>query len=188
MDSKKKMLLHICCAPCLVFPLKDLQEKYPEFDITGYFYNPNIHPYKEFSRRLDTLNLFAEKTALKLIIDSNYEIEDFIREQLKSIDKKEGKCSKCYTLRLKQVASYAKQNNFDIFSTTLLVSPYQKHNLVKLIGEIVGYEEKINFFYKDFRLGWNEGIQISKEFKLYRQPYCGCIFSEKERYYKKPKR
>ena len=187
MTNKRKMLLHICCAPCSTFPLKNLCENHQEFDITGYFYNPNIHPYKEFKKRLDTLKLFAEKTNLNLIVDSNYDIEDFIREQIKSIDSGKDRCLKCYTLRLKQVASFAKENNFDVFSTTLLVSPYQKHDLIKLSGEIISSELGVDFYYQDFREGWHEGVQISKDLELYRQPYCGCIFSEKERYYKKPK-
>lgn len=174
-----RLLLHICCGPCAAYPVKDLREK--GIDITGYFFNPNIHPYKEFSRRLDTLKDYAQRKYLPLLIDDRYILEDFLKNALNAPN---GRCRMCYEVRLRKAAEIAKDNKFDAFSTTLLVSPYQKHDIIKEIAEQIAAEESIPFYYSDFRTGWKEGVAISKEMELYRQPYCGCIFSEKERYYK----
>ena len=172
-----RILLHICCGPCAAYPVKTLKENGHE--ITGYFYNPNIHPYKEFMRRLETAQEFAGKAGIELIADKEYELETFLRNALINLDKR---CSYCYESRLRQAAKFAKQNGYECFSTSLLVSPYQKHDIIKATCEKIALEEKIPFLYVDFRDGWNEGVQISKDMELYRQPYCGCIFSEKERY------
>lgn len=177
-----RLLLHICCGPCAAYPVKHLNDQ--GYDITGYFYNPNIHPYKEFTRRLDTLKDFAQRSNLPIIIDDSYTLEEFLANALNA-DK--GRCQMCYELRLKKAAQIAKINNYDAFTTTLLVSPYQKHDIIREIGERIAKEVGIKFFYSDFRIGWKEGVAISKEMELYRQPYCGCIFSEKERYYKPKK-
>ncbi len=181
-----RMLLHVCCGPCSVFPLKHLQENYPDCQITGYFYNPNIHPYKEFVRRLDTLRDYAGKIGLdNLIIDESYELEDFLRAALTTPG---GRCRYCYDLRLLQTARLAKLHGFDCFSTTLLVSPHQQHELIKAAGERAARTEGIDFFYQDFRPGWQEGVKISRELEMYRQPYCGCVLSERDRYYKPARR
>ena len=172
-----RLLLHICCGPCAAYPVKDLREK--GIDITGYFFNPNIHPYKEFSRRLDTLKDYAQRKNLPLLIDDRYTLEAFLKNALSAPN---GRCRMCYEVRLRKAAEIAKNNNFDAFSTTLLVSPYQKHDIIKEVAEQIAAEEGIPFYYSDFRTGWKEGVAISKEMELYRQPYCGCIFSEKERY------
>jgi hypothetical protein len=177
-----RMLLHVCCGPCAAFPVKHLREQ--GYEIVGYFYNPNIHPYKEFTHRLATLQEFAGKIALDLIVDDRYTLEEFLHSALQAGD---GRCRMCYELRLSQAAQFAKDNDFDCFSTTLLVSPYQKHDAIREIAERIAVEKDIPFCYIDFRPGWHEGVAISKELELYRQPYCGCIFSEKERYHKKRK-
>lgn len=177
-----RMLLHVCCGPCSVFPLKHLQEEYSQYEVTGYFYNPNIHPYKEFVRRLDTLKAFAQKIGLNnLIIDERYLLDEFLRQALAAPC---GRCRNCYDMRMKQTARYAKENGFDCFSTTLLVSPYQQHDLIKEAAEEAAKAVGINFCYIDFRPGWQAGVTRSRELEMYRQPYCGCIFSEKDRYYK----
>lgn len=174
-----KLFLHVCCGPCAAYPVKCLREQGHE--VTGYFFNPNIHPYKEFIHRLDTLKEFAQKSNLDLIIDSSYTLEEFLSNALSA---PAGRCQMCYELRLRKAAQMAKAGQYDAFSTTLLVSPYQKHDIIKEIGERIAQEENITFYYHDFRPGWKEGVAISREMELYRQPYCGCIFSEKERYYK----
>ncbi|HWR09426.1 epoxyqueuosine reductase QueH [Sporomusa sp.] len=177
-----RMLLHVCCGPCAVFPLKHLQQTYPGAEITGYFYNPNIHPYKEFMRRLDTLKNFAGKIGINnLIINESYTLEEFLRQALATPG---GRCRYCYDLRMLQTARYAKEHGFDCFSTTLLVSPYQQHELIKEAAEAAARAEGVDFCYADFRTGWQEGVKISRELEMYRQPYCGCVFSEKDRYYK----
>lgn len=183
----KKLLLHMCCGPCGIFPVKHLREKYPGYTVAGYFYNPNIHPYQEFLRRLEALKAFSETAALELIADEDYELEDFLTKVISSSkeEKKEDRCRVCYEIRLRNTACLAKKEGFDAFTTTLLVSPYQKHELIKEVAQKIAQEEGVEFFYLDFRPGWREGVSLSRELKLYRQPYCGCIFSEKERYYKK---
>lgn len=174
-----KMLLHVCCGPCAAFPVKYLYVH--GYDVVGYFYNPNIHPYKEFSRRLETAKEFAAKVGLELVVDDRYTLEEFLQRAMTGT---QGRCRECYELRLRHTARYAKANGYDCFSTTLLVSPYQQHDWIREIAEDIADKEEVPFCYIDFRAGWTEGVQISKEMELYRQPYCGCIFSEKERYLK----
>ncbi|MCE5284905.1 MAG: epoxyqueuosine reductase QueH [Pelosinus sp.] len=177
-----RILLHICCGPCATFPVKALREEGHE--LAGFFYNPNIHPYKEFSHRLETLKEYAVKVNLSVHIDDRYSLEDFLQAALKNLGER---CSMCYEVRLREAARFAKENGFDAFSTTLLVSPYQKHEVICQVAEQIAKEEGISFYYSDFRPGFREGVEISKAMELYRQPYCGCIFSEKERYCKEKK-
>lgn len=174
-----KILLHMCCGPCSIAPVKYLREH--DFNIQGYFYNPNIHPYKEFQRRLDTLREYAEAEDLPLIADDDYALESFLRGV---VHKESTRCLYCYEIRLRGAARKAKECGTDAFSTTLLVSPYQNHEQIKYIGETVAQEEGIPFYYADYRPGWREAVSESRRREMYRQPYCGCIYSEKDRYYK----
>jgi predicted adenine nucleotide alpha hydrolase (AANH) superfamily ATPase len=172
-----KILLHACCGPCSIFPVKELTEQ--GHDLTGYFYNPNIHPYTEFRKRLETFEQYVEKTGLPVIIDSEYELDEFLR----GVSFREGdRCRICYGMRLRRAARVAKKGGFDAFSSTLLVSPMQKHDLIKDIGEAAGEEMGIPFYYHDFRPGYREGVRISREEQMYRQQYCGCIYSERDRH------
>ncbi len=174
-----RILLHTCCGPCTIFPLKYLRAS--DFEVTGYFYNPNIHPYTEWRKRRDALAEFARAHELPVIYDESYELEEFLRQ----IAYREGsRCRVCYHLRLKRAASVARKGKYDYFSTTLLVSPFQKHDLIREIGEAVAGECDIPFFYSDFRPGFKEATILSKELGMYRQQYCGCIYSEKERFLK----
>lgn len=174
-----KLLMHICCGPCTIYPLKVLRTH--GHDVTGVFYNPNIHPYQEYSRRKQTLQDYAEKILLNVMWPESYFLEEFLRQVASAPD---NRCVYCLTDRLKFTARQAKKENFDAFTSTLLYSRYQKHDLIREIGEAVSRELSINFCYEDFRSGWNEGVRISKELEMYRQPYCGCIYSEKERFCK----
>ncbi|MDD2212344.1 MAG: epoxyqueuosine reductase QueH [Clostridia bacterium] len=173
-----KILLHVCCGPCSIYPVETLRQAGHE--IRGYFYNPNIHPYTEFTKRLETFTNYAQKIELPVILDEQYALEEFLR----SVVFREGeRCRICYSSRLKKAAQIAKQGKFDAFTTTLLVSPFQKHELIKEIASSIAIETEVPFYYEDFRAGFKEGVLKSKEEKMYRQQYCGCIFSEKERYY-----
>jgi hypothetical protein len=172
-----RLLLHICCGPCTIYPLKVLRTHGHE--VTGFFYNPNIHPYQEYERRRQTLRDYAEKVLLNVIRPDGYPMEEFLR---RVASKPEDRCVYCLTDRLKFAAHQAKQENFDAFTSTLLYSRFQNHDLIRQIGEAQGHQMGIEFLYEDFRLGWNEGVRISKELDMYRQPYCGCIYSEKERF------
>ncbi len=172
-----KLLLHTCCGPCLLYPLKVLREL--QCDTTGYFYNPNIHPFTEFKKRLDSLISVAEDLTIPLVVDRNYGLVTFTR---KVVHNEENRCSLCYDLRLQETAQLAKRDGFTHFSTTLLYSRYQKHDLIKDKCVKLADEHGIQFFYHDFREGWQSGIDESIDRSLYRQPYCGCIYSEQERY------
>ena len=176
----KKILLHICCGPCAVYPSKRLKEE--NFDVSGFWYNPNIQPYQEYRRRLMAAGYFARVTSLELIIDTEYPLQDFLRGILEKDAKEKIRCGFCYELRMERTAKVAKEKGFDYFTTTLLYSKFQQHNLITKIGERLAKKYDVGFYYEDFREGWKEGIVISKEMGLYRQQYCGCIFSEKERY------
>ncbi len=173
------ILVHICCGPCAIYPVETLRQA--GHDLMGYFFNPNIHPYTEWKQRKETLSDFARQTDLKLILNEDYQLESF----LQAVAFREStRCRVCYHLRLQSAALVAKKGKFDAFSTTLLYSKFQKHEQIREIGEAVGQSLGIAFYYGDFRKGWKAGIEKSKEMGLYRQPYCGCIYSEKERYFR----
>lgn len=174
-----KLLMHICCGPCTIYPLKALRTH--GHDVTGLFYNPNIHPYLEYARRKQTLQDYAEKILLNVIWTEGYPLEDFLRHVAENPDKR---CIYCLTDRLKFTAELARKENFDAFTSTLLYSRFQQHDLIRETGENLSRQMGIPFFYEDFRGGWNEGVRISKEMEMYRQPYCGCVYSEKERFCK----
>jgi len=176
-----KTLLHICCAPCAIYPLRILQEKGDE--VYGLFYNPNIHPYTEYKKRYDALEKYAGDVGLKIISSDDYPMEEFFRNV---VFREENRCRYCYYSRLRYAAHIAKKGKFDRFTSTLLYSKFQKHELMRDVGDSVGREVGIPFYYVDFREGWKEGIEISKSLGMYRQQYCGCIYSEKERFYKRP--
>ncbi|KJS17367.1 MAG: hypothetical protein VR69_05325 [Peptococcaceae bacterium BRH_c4b] len=175
-----KMLLHTCCAPCTIYPLDRIREE--GIDVTGFYYNPNIHPYTEWVRRRETLEEYAGEKNFKLITDEEYQLEEFLRAV---VHRETERCAHCYAMRLCSAAAVAVRGKFDYFSTTLLVSPFQKHDLIREIGEAVGKEYGVPFYYADFRPGYKEATARSKELGMYRQQYCGCIYSEKERYCKK---
>ena len=150
-------------------------------NVHGFFYNPNIHPYQEFQHRLTALQVYAPTVSLPLQVDGRYEMEEFLRLV---VFREEQRCRCCYGMRLQAAAIVAKQGNFDAFTATLLYSRFQNHEAIKEIGEQIGHEVGIPFYYMDFRPGWQEGVNESKNLGLYRQKYCGCIYSEKERYCK----
>lgn len=176
------ILLHACCGPCATFPVKSLREMGHE--VSGFFYNPNIHPYKEYEKRLLTFQDYARKAELKTVVQDEYALESFLRM---TAHREDIRCQFCYRMRLTETAKFAQENHYEAFSTTLLVSPYQNHNLIKGIGDELAETYKIPFYYQDFRSGYKEGVNISREMDLYRQPYCGCIYSERDRYRKEKK-
>lgn len=172
-----RILLHSCCGPCTIYPLKVLQSQ--NHEVTAYFNNPNIHPFKEFKRRLTTLQEYALTEDIPLVADEKYGLTEFLQ---KVVFKEKARCGICYEMRLQQTAEYAAKGNFDGFSTTLLYSRYQNHELISSQCTKLADKYNLQFVYEDFRLGWQEGIDISIEKDMYRQPYCGCIYSEQERY------
>ncbi len=174
-----KILMHICCAPCAIYPLRVLREKGEE--VSGFFFNPNIHPYGEYRKRLDTLKEYSSKAGLKVIFDEAYPMEEFLRNVA---FREQERCRYCYYTRLSRAAETAKHGHFDGFTTTLLYSKYQNHDLIRETGESLAKAAGVNFIYLDFRDGWEEGVEVSRAMGLYRQRYCGCIYSEKERNFK----
>ena len=182
-----KLLLHACCGPCACYPTEKLTGDGVDFSIL--YFNPNIHPYKEFKQRLSTQREFCEKKEYDLIINKSYPLEDCVRGMLHEYEVGSVRCAYCYRVRLRYAAQFAKEHGYDAFSTTLLVSPYQKHELIKREAEAAAQEFGVPFFYEDWRTGYQRGVDISLELGLYRQQYCGCVFSERDRYevVKKPK-
>jgi predicted adenine nucleotide alpha hydrolase (AANH) superfamily ATPase len=172
-----RILLHTCCAPCLVHPLDDLRSEGHE--VTALFLNPNIHPYSEFLRRLDAFADYSRRRDVAVLEDGQqWEMEDWLREV---VFRESQRCRICFTMRLERTAEIAAKKGFEAFSTTLLYSRFQKHDLLKTVAEAVSERYSIPFHYRDWRKGWNEGVKKYRELGLYRQKYCGCIYSEKER-------
>jgi len=151
------------------------------FEVMGFFYRHNIHPYSECLKRQENLESYARQIGLRLIIQDGYDLEGFIQNV---VYREKDRCTYCYHDRLQTTALLANRGKFDYYSSTLLYSKFQKHDLIKSIGESIGKSTGVPFFYEDFRSGWKEGIEKSKDLQMYRQQYCGCIYSEKERYFK----
>ena len=176
-----KVLLHSCCGPCTIYPLDVLRGE--GHAVMGFFYRHNIHPYTECLRRQETLERYAADQNLRLVVQDGYDMEGFVR----SVAFRETeRCRYCYHDRLRAAALVARKGKFAAFTSTLLYSRHQKHDLIREMGESVARESGVRFLYRDFRDGWREGIETSKALGMYRQPYCGCIYSEKERYYRAP--
>ena len=182
-NSPMKVLLHICCAPCAIYPLDTLRSS--GVDVDGYFFNHNIHPYQEYCRRLDTLREYSSLVGLKLVCHDEYRLEEFLAA---TAAKPEERCRYCYVSRLERSAATAAELGYQAFTSTLLYSRYQQHELIRQEGELAAERHGVRFLYHDYRSGWQQGIAASKELGLYRQQYCGCIYSEKDRYHPKPPR
>ncbi len=183
-----RILVHMCCGPCSIYPLKSILGDHAE--VWGFFYNPNIHPHSEFLKRLSAVKALAGYLSINVILHEEYKPLPFIKH-LKALANnlkhppKDLRCSYCYSLRLEETAKAAKSNGFDAFSSSLLYSKYQNHEKIKELGIDLGKKYGILFYYADFRTGWQDGINESREKGLYRQKYCGCIYSKIERYSKK---
>lgn len=178
-----KLLLHVCCAPCSSHVLQLLEK---EYDITVFFYNPNITEGLEYKKRVDELKRFvsvAEFTKNVKIIEGTYEPEAFL-EMSKGLElepERGSRCYKCYEQRMRETAEYAKQNGFDIFTTTLSISPHKDAGWLNEIGEKLSLELGVSYLYSDFKKknGYANSIRLSKEYDLYRQDYCGCVYSKR---------
>jgi len=169
----------MCCAPCSCFPVEKLRCE--GFSITGLWYNPNIHGYMEYKKRLMTLGYYITKEGKFDIIESGYDVKKWFHGT-GSTEYGDSRCFVCYRLRLMEAARISSETGIGAFTTTLLYSRYQDHEGVRTAGEEAAKEFSVDFLYRDFREGWKKGVEMSKSLKLYRQQYCGCIFSEKERF------
>ncbi|MFY0388350.1 epoxyqueuosine reductase QueH [Hominicoprocola fusiformis] len=172
-----KLLLHSCCAPCSVYCVDTLRAD--GIEPTSLWFNPNIHPWTEYDARRRTLLEYGEKEHVEVHILEDYGLRDFVRAVSADIDHR---CAHCYTIRLGTAAKYAADHGYDAFTSSLLISPYQNHELLKAVGETMGKQYGVEFYYRDFRPGFREGQAKAREMGLYMQKYCGCIFSEEDRY------
>ena len=173
-----RLLVHICCAPCLIGPLERLRAEH--MDVEGIFYNPNIHPFLEFRKRMKALHVVLESDDLAVEIDRTYGLEKFVTEIY--APERRRRCENCYTLRLRHTARRAHERGFDAFTTTLLVSPHQNHELIREVGDRAAAEAGTPFLYRDFRPLNDRSHAQAKRRRLYLQSYCGCCFSEYERF------
>ena len=177
-----KTLLHICCAPCANMPIEVLQTD--GFEVSGFWYNPNIHPFTEYRARRNTVREYLDSIDLRLIEKNDYGLRPFVRAVAEDI---ENRCVKCYELRLFETARTAKEGGFDSFTSSLFISPYQNHELMRETAERAAAQYGVEFLYRDFRPYFRDGQARARELGFYMQKYCGCVFSEEERYLKKSK-
>ncbi len=178
----QRILVHICCGPCAVFLLKD--SSLANLNPTGYFYNPNIHPAEEYLKRRGGVETLAKELGVEVLYEEDDGPRAFYERVLDDdmVPLPHGpRCRECYSLRLEKTAQAARKRGFDAFTTTLLYSKYQEHDYIKSAGESIGRAHGVPFHYEDFRRGWGRGIKLSKKMHLYRQKYCGCVYSIFER-------
>lgn len=176
--KNKRLLLHICCAPCSTYTVTRLRDE--AYTVTGFWYNPNIHPYREYERRRASLQEYARAGHLPMRWAA-YNMPAFLRA-VAGRESFRQRCRICYRIRLERTAREAKSGDYDAFTTTLLISPFQDQEAIREIGEEVAEEAGVGFHFENFRRGWSERGRLTKEHGLYRQQYCGCIYSERERY------
>ena len=177
-----KTLLHVCCAPCANQCVEALREE--EIAVTAFWYNPNIHPFTEYRSRRNCLRQYAESMDLPLVEKNDYALRPFVREVAEDIAHR---CVKCYEMRLFETARQAKELGFDSFTSSLFISPYQNHELMKEVAQRAAETYGVEFLYRDFREVFKAGQAFAREHEFYMQKYCGCVFSEEERYLKKNK-
>jgi len=170
-------LLHICCAPCATYTADRLREQ--AYDVTGFWYNPNIHPFSEHERRRETLVQYAAQIDLPVFWEPGYEIVDFMRA-IVGHERFRVRCPICYRIRLERTAQMAAREGFDAFTTTLLISPYQDQSAIVTLGNEAGKRHGVAFYFENFRQGWADHHVQVHEHNLYSQCYCGCVYSEWE--------
>lgn len=171
------ILLHVCCAPCAIYPVSRLRQA--GFQPAGFFYNPNIHPSTEYAKRLATVREYSALAGLPVTVRDDYDLDAFL---VRTAGTGPNRCEQCYRMRLDAAGAAARSQGFSLYTTSLLYSRHQKHDLIQGVAREMAREHGIEFFYEDFRTGWSEGIRKSKAMRLYWQQYCGCIYSERERY------
>lgn len=182
--ERPSLLLHVCCAPCSSYVLEYISAY---FDITAYFYNPNISPESEFVFRLSELSRFLEESGHREIgiISPEYDPREFygIVSGMEELPEGGERCRKCYELRLRRTAEAAKTGGFDYFTTTLSISPYKNSAWLNEIGGGLAEEYGVSYLFSDFKKhgGYKRSIELSHEYGLYRQDYCGCVYSKLER-------
>jgi len=173
----KSILVHCCCAHCAAYTVDYWRRQ--GYEVSTLWYNPNIHPYMEHQHRLEAMQSLAQEMNLPLITVEGYDIIDYFRQV---VGHESQRCQYCFRLRLSKTAETAQQMGFGAFTTTLLISPHQKHDLLQEIGNDLAGERGIDFLYADLRKRYSDSRRMTKPLNLYRQQYCGCVYSEWERY------
>ena len=174
-----KILLHSCCAPCANQCVDTLRQE--GHDPSLFWYNPNIHPFTEFKARRASLRLYAGLVNAPLIEADDYALRPFLAAVMPALG---SRCLVCYEMRMEKTARYAAEHGYDGFTTSLLISPYQNHEALRTAAESAAQRHGTRFVYRDFRPFFRAGQQTARDMELYMQKYCGCIFSEEERYQK----
>ncbi len=178
------ILLHVCCGPCSIVPVLRLREE--GHSVTGLFVNPNIHPLSEYLRRREAMVECADKLNLPMLWrDDVWNVQDWTFHASNLQERGQGRCAYCYASRLQVCAKMTKENGFEAFCSSLLYSKHQNHQQIIQEANDAALAQKVHFLYADFRDEWQKGIDLSKEYNLFRQNYCGCIYSEADRFAKK---
>jgi predicted adenine nucleotide alpha hydrolase (AANH) superfamily ATPase len=172
-----KVLIHCCCAHCAAYPVQHWREQ--GYEVSALWYNPNIHPYLEHRRRLEAMQSLAADLELPLEIIPGYDMPEYFQ---RVAGREDERCRYCYELRLAATAAAARTGGFDCFTSTLLISHHQPHELIQEVGERLAGESGGTFLYADLRKRYSDSRRITKPMELYRQQYCGCVYSEFERY------
>lgn len=178
-NSEKNVLVHACCAPCAAYSFEKLADN--SINPVGFFYNPNIHPQDEYKRRLEELIKFMDVKKYRLIIEEDSEKSWFKAVKGFETEKEGGKrCEICFRFRLEKTAVFAKENNFDGFTTVLTISPHKNSKIINQIGKELEKKHNIYFLEENFKKneGFKKSLELSKQYNLYRQNYCGCVFSQ----------
>jgi len=173
----KKVLVHTCCAHCAAYTVEHWRHQ--SYEVGGFWYNPNIHPYTEHQSRLESMESLAREIDLPLVVAGGYDMPEYFRRVAGHEDER---CRYCFDLRLMKTAEAAREHGYDAFTTTLLISPHQKHDIIREIGNKIAGEQGMEFLYADLRKRYSDSRHITNSLDLYRQQYCGCIYSEWERY------
>jgi epoxyqueuosine reductase len=173
----KSLLLHVCCAHCAAYPVEYWRKQ--GYDVTAFFYNPNVHPFNEYQNRLEAVRTLCIQMNVPLVVPDSYDMPEYFR---RVAGNESDRCRYCFELRLTKAATQTKQGGFDGFTTTLLISRHQDHELIKITGQKAAREACVDFLYTDLRKRFSDSRVMSKPLHLYVQQYCGCVYSEWERY------
>ncbi|MDP6416861.1 MAG: epoxyqueuosine reductase QueH [Gammaproteobacteria bacterium] len=173
----KSVLIHVCCAHCAAYTVDHWRQN--GYEVGALWYNPNIHPYSEHQHRLEGMQSLAKKINLPLTVPNGCDRIEYFR---RVAGDEFQRCQHCFDLRLAKTAEITRQMEFGAFTTTLLISPHQKHDLLREIGSKLADEKGLEFLYADLRKRYSDSRHLTKPLNLYRQQYCGCVYSEWERY------
>lgn len=171
------ILVHTCCAHCSAYTVEYWRSQ--GYIVSGFWYNPNIHPFTEHNLRFEAVKKLSETMDFPLIVAEGYDFKEYFR---RAAGQEESRCGACFGLRLGTAARKARELGINAFTSSLLISPHQKHELAKEMGEKAAAENGVIFLYADLRKRYSDSRHITKPMELYRQQYCGCIYSEYERY------